>query len=111
MPPPPALVLPTLALAVPSGVGDARCSLPSLSNNAEDIVFIVLEEEDWRGCEAGAGDFRMDIGGVAGIVSVVGVIDGAAGMGADVDADGVSNSTGLVLGVACTLVINLALAQ
>lgn len=103
---------PTLALAVPRGEGDVIRSLLSLSFEAEDMdIGTLLASDDCSGCDGGAGDFRVD--DVDGIDSVAG---GGADMdvGGNVDvntANGVSNSTGLVRGVACTLVINFALEQ
>jgi len=89
------------------------CSLFSFSLDRLDAdVGSVLAGDDWRGCD-GAGDFRVDE--VEGIDNIEG---GRAGVcvsvGVDVDVDtveGVPNSTGLVRGVAWTLVINLALEQ
>lgn len=103
---------PTLALAVLSGEGDVIRSLLSFSLNRNDTdVGSVLAGDDWSGWDGGAGDFRVE--DVDGIDSVA---RGSAGAGAGVDvegsaAGGVLNSTGLVRGVACTLVINLALEQ
>lgn len=108
----PIVPFPTFALAVPSGEGDVRRSLLSLSpgkEGAEAAVGSVLAGEDWRGCDRGAGDFRVE--DVEGIES-----DGggrlAVTVGVVVEVDsGESNSTGLVRGVACMLVINFALEQ
>lgn len=101
---------PTLALAVLSGEGDMIRSLLSFSLNKDDTdVGSVLAGDDWSGWDGGAGDFRVE--DVDGIDSVA---RGSAGVGVDVEgsaAGGVLNSTGLVRGVACTLVINLALEQ
>jgi len=103
--------LPTLALAVPSGEGDVIRSLLSLSLNTNDAdVGSVLAGDALSGWEGGAGDFRVEE--VDGMDSVVG---GRVEVGEEVDIEdtvsGVSNSTGFVRGVACTLVINFALKQ
>lgn len=115
-------LLSKLALAVPSGAGEARRSLLSLSpdkDDAEVAVGSVLAGDDWRGCEGGAGDFRVDAT-VEGDVEVEGIESDVSGrfaavmVGAafELDVEGTeSNSTGLVRGVACILVINFALEQ
>jgi len=104
---------PTLALAVPSGEGDVMRSLLSLSLNTEEAdVGSVFAGDDCSGWEGGAGDFRVE--DVAGMDNVVGSAILGAEVEVEVDVDtagGVSNSTGLVRGVACTLVINFALEQ
>jgi len=106
------LIPATLALAVLSGEGDVIRSLPSLSLDKDDTdVRSVLAGDDWSGWDGGAGDFRVE--DVDGIDSVARGSAGA-GVGVDVEGDtagGVLNSTGLVRGVACTFVINLALEQ
>jgi len=104
--------LPTLALAVPSGEGDVRRSLLSLSFGKDDRevdVGSVLAGDDCSGCDGGAGDFRVeDVDGMESDVgerlAVTVVVELDVGGGA-------SNSTGLVRGVACMLVINFALEQ
>ena len=97
---------PTLALEVPSGDG-ATCSF---SDSVEGTDLIVLEEEDCSGCDAGAGDLRVEVGAADGIVSVVEDTDVADADAATAVA-GVSNSVGFFRGVACTLVISRARAQ
>jgi len=108
----PPLPLPTLALAVPSGEGDVRRSLLSLSpgmDGAEVDVGIVLAGDDCSGIEGGAGDFRVeDVDGMESDVG--GRVAVTVGVELDVD-DGASNSAGLVRGVACILVISFALEQ
>lgn len=104
--------LPTLALAVPSGEGDVIRSFLSLSLDTNDAdVGSVLAGDDWSGWEGGAGDFRVEE--VDGMDSVVGgSVEVGGEVGIEVDTvSGVSNSTGFVRGVACTLVINFALEQ
>jgi len=102
---------PTLALAVLRGEGDVIRSLVSLFNVGDADVGSVLAGDDWSGWDGGAGDFRVE--DIDGMDSVVGTSAGVRVEGdVEVDTTGdVSNSTGLVRWVACTLVINFALEQ
>lgn len=71
----------------------------------------VLEGDDWSGCDCGTGDLSVeDVDGIESVVDEIAV--GAVDLDVDEEEpDGVSNSTGFVRGVACTLVINFALEQ
>ena len=88
-------------------------SLLSLSPGRDTDVGSVFAGDDWSGWDGGAGDFLVE--DVDGMDKVVGgsdrvYVDVDVVVGVDT-ASGVSNSTGFVRGVACTLVINFALEQ
>ena len=123
--------VPTFASAVAKGEGETCRSFcveqPSLSADkllfrancgAGDILRAVVETERGKDVEDEDKDEPLGGGGettVAGVGDVdpeASLLDGATGAVVSVSvADGVSNSTGFFLGVACTLVMSFAREQ
>lgn len=114
----------TLEFAVPSG--DKRSLPPSLPDTVlvESDESNVFADDDWRGCDGGAGDGLRGDDAEVGTGSVMcGDGDGTtAGVGIETgidvmddspsfSTDGTRNSGGRVRGVACTLVISFAREQ